>query len=325
MSVIVISEQGTRLTKKDGQLLLFKEAKKIFAWPLVNVTHIILIGMVEMSPWLVGYLFKNGVDTAFMSMDGRYKGRLSAPSSKNILIRQRQFEMLGNQAFRTAFARAVVNAKVRNYARLIQKRTHVVYQSLKNRFKNLMRSLRATEDIRIIRGLEGAFSNIYFRHLPALLYDDFGFKRRIKHPPPDPLNILLSFAYTVLFNHVYAFVESSGLDPFCGFFHDISYGHPALVSDLMEEFRAPVADSLVLTLVNRKLITPDHFENEDGKIRFSKEGIAVFFEQYRLRMNEKFTYKNKKLDFFQIIEQQVWQFMNVLKGDRSKYEGYISR
>jgi CRISPR-associated protein Cas1 len=158
-----------------------------------------------------------------------------------------------------------------------------------------------------------------------MVIEDFGFKKRIKHPPPDPMNILLSLAYTMLFNNVYAFVEAAGLDPYCGFFHDLKYGHPALVSDLMEEFRAPVADSMVIGLINRKQITEKHFADEEGKIIFNKEGLAIFFEQYRKKINEKFTYKGLKLDFLQIIERQVWHFMRYLKGEDEHYEGYVHR
>ena len=128
-----------------------------------------------------------------------------------------------------------------------------------------------------------------------------------------------------MFNNIYAFVEAAGLDPYCGVYHDIQYGHPALVSDLMEEFRAAVADSLIITLINRKQIGRQHFETADDKIKFTKEGMSVFFEQYRRRINEKVMYKKLKLTYLQIMKQQIWHFMRFLKGEDQQYSGFTNR
>lgn len=325
MSIIVVTEQGGRLSKIGGQVVLYKDGKKIYVQPMHNLSLIIVMGRVEVSAALTGYCLGKGIDLAFLSLDGRYKGRLSAPLSLNVNIRRLQYKKLDESEFKINFSRQVVRAKALNYGRLLQKRSDVVYQSFRHKLNNMLRSLEAAESIDQIRGFEGSFSTIYFRTLPALLVEDFGFRKRIKHPPPDPLNILLSLAYTMLFNNVYAFVEAAGLDPYCGFFHEIKYGHPALVSDLMEEFRAPVADALVMGLINHRQIRPEHFIKEKDKTQFTKDGLAVFFEQYRKKISEKFSYKKMQLNYLQIIERQVWHFMRYLKGEDKQYEGYLLR
>ncbi len=325
MSVIVVSEQGSRLSKTGGQIVLYKEGKKIYVQPMNNLSLIIIMGRVEVSAALTGYCLAKNIDIAFLSMDGRYKGRLSPPLSPNVYIRRLQYEKLRDAEFRLHFSRQVIRAKTINYGRMLKKKSDVVYQTFREKQDNMLRSLKVASTLDQIRGFEGSFSNIYFRNLPALLIEDFGFKKRLKHPPPDPLNILLSLAYTMLFNNVYAFVEASGLDPYCGFFHELKYGHPALVSDLMEEFRAPVADTLVIHLINTKQIKADHFLKEKDSTIFNKEGLHIFFNQYRKKIGEKFSYKNMKLNFLQIIERQVWHFMRYLKDEESEYAGYVHR
>lgn len=325
MNTIVITEQGSHLTKRGGQIVLFKEGNKIYVNPLANVRQIFLIGRIELSNTLIGYALRNQIDIAFLAIDGRYKGRIAAPQSKNVFVRQKQFDRLGDGPFKLAFSRRVVLAKANNYGRMVQKKAAVAYESFKDRLNNLRKSIEVADSLDTLRGLEGSFSALYFRHLPAMLIESFGFRKRQKHPPPDPLNILLSFSYTLLFNTVYAFVEAAGLDPYCGFFHDLKYGHPALASDLMEEFRAPVADSLVISLINNKLITADHFLKENENINFSRDGVAILYEHYRKRLTEKFAYKDMRLNFMQIIEQQVQHFVRVLKGEEDSYEGYVSR
>jgi len=222
-------------------------------------------------------------------------------------------------------ASPAISAKTENYGRIMRKQARVAYAVFQPRLENMRRSLNKAGTNEVLRGLEGSFSTLYFQNLPAMLVDDFNFKKRIKHPPPDPLNILLSLAYTMVFNNIYAFVEASGLDPYCGFFHELKYGHPALVSDLMEEFRAPLADALVITLINHKQIVPRHFSVEKDKVVFGKEGLAIFFEQYRKKVTTKFGYNNMQLNFLQIMERQVWHFMRVLKGEDKQYAGYVHR
>ena len=324
MSTIVITEQGSHLTKKGGRIILFKEGKKIYVQPMANLTMILIMGRVEVSAALMAYTLQKGIEISFLSIDGRYKGRLMPAQSKNVLIRKIQYQNLDNTAFKLDFARAVIAAKTANYGRMVQKKARVAYENFKSRLQNMRSSLKAAQKTEEIRGLEGSFSRIYFQNLPAMVIEDFGFKKRIKHPPPDPMNILLSLAYTMLFNNVYAFVEAAGLDPYCGYFHELKYGHPALVSDLMEEFRAPVADTLVISLINRRKIVPVHFIKEKDKTVFTKEGLTIFFEQYRKKVTEKFGYKNLQLNYLQIIERQVWHFMRVLKEEDSVYEGYRS-
>jgi len=325
MSVIVITEQGGRLSRKGGQITLYKEGKAVYVQPMINLTNIIILGRTEISASLISYALKEGIEITFLSVDGRYKGRLMPKMNANVFIRRLQYEKLSDKAFRLNFAREVVASKTANYGRMVRKNARVAYEIFKTRLSNMQDSLKAAKTLDEIRGLEGSFSQIYFKNLSAMVIEDFGFKKRIKHPPPDPLNILLSLTYTMLFNNVYAFVEAAGLDPYCGYLHELKYGHPALVSDLMEEFRAPVADSLVISLINRRQITADHFTIENDKVIFKKEGLAVFFEQYRRKINEKFNYKGLTLNFLQIIERQVWHFMRYLKGDDEKYEGYVHR
>jgi len=325
LNTLVITEQGSRLTRKGGQLILLKAGIKILVRPLIQINFIVLMGRVEISMALISFALGNDIRISLLTVDGRYKGHISSPKAKNILIRVKQFETMQKSSFRMDFARIVVAGKIHNYCRMLQKKAPVVYQAFRQRLKNVRKSIVVATSRETLRGLEGSFSALYFRNLPSLLIEDFGFKKRIKHPPPDPLNVLLSLAYTALFNNIYAFVEAAGLDPYCGLLHEISYGHPALVSDLMEEFRAPVADSFVIQLVNKKIITPNYFFKDDNKLRIDKQGLALFFNEYRIHIETKFLHKEMQLNYLQIIERQVQYFVRLLKGEESNYVCYKLR
>jgi len=324
MSLMVINEQGSRVSRRGGQIVVKKEKQIVLVRAMAALRTIVLMGRVEISPALMGYALAKGIDVHLLSLDGRYKGKLSSPASGNVFLRLEQYNRFGNAQFRLETGRAVVLAKVGNYTRFLRKKATVQYALFRQRLNNLRRSIRKADSLNTLRGLEGSFSALYFRHLPAMLCEDFGFKKRIKHPPTDPLNILLSLSYSAVFANLYAWVESSGLDPYIGFFHDPGYGHPALVSDILEEFRAPLAEQHVFYLVNNRLITTQHFYYEDKVCRISKEGLGIFFNALRERISARFQYNGYQLNFSQVMEKQVQMLVRVIKGEEENYVGFRS-
>jgi len=97
-----------------------------------------------------------------------------------------------------------------------------------------------------LAGLEGIGSRVYFEAYGKLLLGGFEFSKREYYPPPDPVNALLSFGYMLLFNELSSLLEASGFDVFLGFLHSTKYGRASLATDMMEEFRSPIADRFVI-------------------------------------------------------------------------------
>ena len=151
------------------------------------------------------------------------------------------------------------------------------------------------------------------------LTHDFGFTNRQFRPPPDPINAMLSLGYTLLHNHVYAFINVVGFDPYCGYFHQPKHGHAALASDLMEDFRQIIVDGYVLSLVNNNRVRPEDFEHTNKGIRFIKEALDRFLVGYYGRMQQTFQHptRNEKTTYLRSIELQVRHLARVITGERS--------
>ena len=157
-------------------------------------------------------------------------------------------------------------------------------------------SLLATGDhgiegtaLETILGMEGAGSAAYFRCFEKLLSDprQWPFSGRVRRPPTDPVNSLLSFGYSLLANRVASTVQLVGFDHFVGYLHSSFYGRPALALDLMEEFRPIIVDSVVLTLLNNRMLTPKDFVIEVGAYRLKDDRRKVFFTKFEERLNEE--------------------------------------
>lgn len=325
MTTLFVTEQGCRLVRRGYAILGYKNREKLFMYPLENIRQIVIMGRVEVSSSLLGLLMVRGVDTVFLSRYGRFKGRVSAGAGKNILIREKQFQRRSEPSFALQFCRSLVRAKILNSRNLIRKQRPNLAEEMKPRLENALRSIQRAGSLNALRGLEGAFATLYFQKFPQLLKETFGFTRRIKHPPPDPLNILFSLGYTLLFNSVYALVEAAGLDPYAGFFHQARYGHPALVSDLMEPYRAPLVDRLVIRLINNGKISKEHFRKGESRSEMEETALKMFISGYQERLFSRFSRNSVRETTWNLLQKDVWQFQKHLEGETDEFKPYIFR
>jgi CRISPR-associated protein Cas1 len=145
-------------------------------------------------------------------------------------------------------------------------------------------------ELETILGLEGAGSASYFHCFGKMLADQqqWSFGGRVKRPPTEPVNALLSYGYSLLTSQVSSAVQMVGFDPYVGYLHSSVYGRPALALDLMEEFRPIIVDSVVLTLLNNRMLTKEDFVVELGAYRLKKEPRKVFLTRFEERKQREF-------------------------------------
>jgi len=149
--------------------------------------------------------------------------------------------------------------------------------------------------------------------------------QRVRRPPTDPVNSLLSFGYSMLHTNVFSMIRLSGMNPYIGFLHAERKGNPSLVSDLVEEFRT-VIDSLVLYTLNRGLLQerdfyyrkdqPGCFLSNDARKKF----IGIF--ESRMWQESRDGYTGQTLNFRRQIEKQVRIMRDVIAGTRTQYDPY---
>ena len=253
--------------------------------PLIKIDEVVVLGEVTLTASALHMLLERNIEITFLSHYGQFKGRLSPAFSKNAILRLAQYQAHLNMTTRCELARRFVMGKLANQRQRLQRfsRTHrdaEVSRELRQltEMLNALATLSiqptpvgrplATGDHRIagtaletILGLEGAGSAAYFRCFGKLLSDpaQWPFPGRVKRPPTDAVNSLLSFGYSLLTNKVASVVQLVGFDHFVGYLHSAVYGRPALALDLVEEFRPVIVDAVVLNLLNNRMLTPNDF------------------------------------------------------------------
>jgi CRISPR-associated protein Cas1 len=171
--------------------------------------------------------------------------------------------------------------------------------------------------------VEGRGTAVYFsvfRHL--ITRPGWTFEKRVRRPPGDPGNVLLSLAYPVLAQNVESAVRTVGLDPYLGFLHQVEYNRPSLALDLMEPFRPIIADSVVLRCINNGILLPEHFAADpEGPypVRLLDEGRSRFIRELEARLNLEFTdpESGERITYRRLLERQARQLARCLQsGER---------
>lgn len=333
MATMYVTEQGARVEKEYRRLLVTKEDEVLMAAPLGRVSQVVLVGNVGVTTPALLMLLREGVGLTLVSRAGQLRGHLVPPMPKNLPLRHRQYERARDGDFCLAVGRAVVDGKLRNCRtlalRMARSRPQVAEGEALRRLEESVQRVKTVADLAELRGIEGVGTRAYFEVFRRALREGWEFERRVRRPPTDPINSLLSFGYTLLTDNLGAACEVVGLDRYDGFFHADKYGRPALALDLVEEFRGVVVDSVVLTLVNKRMVEVegDFRPGPGGAVYLRKRGLRVFLRQYSARLNTRILHPHvkRRLTYQQCFEVQARLLAKVIQGDVAAYRPFRVR
>lgn len=266
LNTLFITTPGAYLSRERDTIAVQVDHETRVRIPIHTLEGIICFGQVSCTPFLLELAAENGVAVTFCRENGRFMARMQGPVSGNVLLRRRQYQASDDCAVSAAIAKSIVIAKVANSRVVLlraarERADKDVIRALEfagMRLSRIQDAVASEDNLDIFRGHEGDAAETYFsvfNYLVVAAKDAFFFERRTRRPPLDNLNALLSFLYTLLAHDVVAALESVGLDAQVGFLHRDRPGRPSLALDLMEELRPVLADSLALSLVNRRQIT----------------------------------------------------------------------
>jgi CRISPR-associated protein Cas1 len=297
-----------------------------------SIELVVAIGNIGFTAGVMHLLFLHNVPLAYLSMAGTLLGMADSGVSQPIALHRAQFEAGADRMRALEIARQFVGGKIgnaiavlRRYAR--NRPEHCIAQHLDVLRQMRMQAAHAAS-LDVLRGCEGFASRSVYAGMRDLLCPSWQFKERNRRPPRDPVNSLLSFGYTLLFNNVYALVRARGLHPYAGFLHRERPGHPALVSDLMEEFRPIVVDALVLRLLLAGTYCPTDFvQGADGACILAPPARVSFVHAFEARMRKKLEANcdGEPLDCRRAIERQAERLCAVLRGKATSYAPFRIR
>ena len=337
LNTLFVISDNSYLALENNTVVVYQGEKRMGQYPLSMLEGIISFSYRGASPSLMGACVENNVSLCFMSPQGRFLARASGKSRGNILLRKAQYRISDSAEKSLKIAKGFIFGKVYN-ARWTLERTlrdhalRVDEEKLENASMVLQQKqskIMEADSLERLRGIEGDAASEYFHAFDAMILnqkDSFRFDGRVKRPPTDPVNAMLSFGYSILANDCAAALESVGLDAYVGFLHQDRPGRQSLALDLMEEFRCPMVDRMVLTLINRREITAKQFEiQENGATYLNDDGRKIFLKAWQSRKTEELThpYLEEKIVWGLVPYVQALLLARYIRGDLDGYPPFL--
>ncbi|MGI6157971.1 MAG: type I-C CRISPR-associated endonuclease Cas1c [Saccharofermentanales bacterium] len=333
---LYITNEDVMIKRQGETIIVNRDNTKLGQFPIHIFENIICFNYTGMSPQAMALCLESGVEVTFLSPQGWLLGKVHGPLKGNVLLRRKQYRVADDPCALN-FGKLFIEGKLFNSIRVLDRalRDHghrmsdkvsVVKQQLIHSRSNLAQAA----DHETLLGLEGDAARQYFSVFDELILqqkEDFHFKKRIRRPPIDPVNALLSLSYGLLRTLTENALNTVGLDPYVGFLHQDRSGRTSLALDLMEELRPYMADRFVLSIINRKQINlTDFYTKEAGVVLFNEDGLKKMINLWNNRLQDTIThpYLEETIEIGLLPYVQAMLLARTLRGDLEMYPPYMS-
>lgn len=337
MNTLFVLTPDTYLSLDNDNVVVNLNEKVLGRFPLHTLEQILYFGYKGASPALMGKCARYGIGLSFFGTNGRFLAKVNGEFHGNVLLRKTQYRISDDERASCLFARNFITGKILNSRRFIDRirRDHALsvdsgpMEKVEHQLMVSARQARSCENLDVLRGIEGEAASLYFSVFNELILQNkafFNFSGRIKRPPTDPINALLSFMYTVLSNDCASALEGVGLDAYVGFLHRDRPGRKSLALDLMEEFRSIYVDRFVVSLINNRMLNSQSFElQEDGAVVLTEKTRKLILSQWQERKKEVIThpYLEEKMPWGLIPHIQALLLSRCIRGDLEEYPAFL--
>lgn len=330
MSYVYVTEENAKIYKRGGRYILGRNLEVVMEIPEEILEALVLVGHIQISSEAITSLLEHNIPVTWLSKYGKFCGRLESTLNVNVLRQYRQAIMQESDFF-LKLGKRMIEAKSHNQMIILRRyNRRACIKEVNNIISDIVSNIRYIKDAKSreeIMGYEGIISKMYFKALGQLVPKEFAFNKRSRRPPLDEFNSLLSFGYTLLTYDMYTAITNHGLNPYFGILHALKNHHPALASDLIEEWRPTIIDSMVMGIIHHREIGKEHFQipqNGDG-IYLNREGRNIFIHAYERKMRTINKYGGDSVSYRDFINRQVDKLSQSMMTGKDLYSSILLR
>ncbi|HLH89407.1 MAG TPA: CRISPR-associated endonuclease Cas1 [Xanthobacteraceae bacterium] len=333
---LYVQEPGARVGKSGEVLVVETEAGKTQV-PLGDVSELVLQGPISLTTPAVAALLREEIPVTWASTGGWVLGHTVSTGHRNVSIRIDQYRAAFDERKSFGLARGIVAAKIKNTRVFLRRNFKAGDEAARDGALDALarlaeRAPHAATEAELL-GIEGEAAARYFALFPTMLgegardFPEFAFDKRTRRPPADPVNAMLSYAYSLLTRTWHNALSAVGFDPYLGFYHKPRFGRPALALDLMEPFRPILADSAVIQVINNGEVKAEGFVAAGTAVNLKPHARKAFIAAYERRLDQEVTHPmfGYRVSMRRLLEVQARLLARHLSGEIDPYPHYLVR
>lgn len=316
-----------RLQRKDNTLeITYNDGtKKVI--PVERVDNIYVMTQFDFNTALLNFLSQYGINIHFFNYYGFYTGtyypKESLVSGKLLI---KQVENYNDMKKRLKIAKAFIDSASYNIHR------NLIYY--KNRNKNLedyikeieyfRRQIDLCKDVKELMGIEGNIRKVYYSSWNSIINQDIKFEKRVKNPPDNAINSLISYVNTIIYTRVLSEIYKTQLNPTISYLHEPSERRFSLCLDIAEIFKPIIGDRLIFSMLNKNQITEKDFEKNLNFLYIKEKARKEITKQIDKRLQTKIKHKTlgREVTYEYLMRLEIYKLIKYLIGEESKYEGF---
>lgn len=326
---LYVTEQGAKIGIRGGRVRVTHRNVELREVRAIDVSQISVFGNVQLSSQLMRAAFSREIPVCWFSYGGWFQGIANGLPSKHVELRRRQVGIASQAGL--PIARRMIEGKIRNCRTFLRRNSRVDASKVLVQLKALADQTVTCRSLESLLGIEGVAARLYFGAFAGMLRDDdlgtFDVNGRNRRPPRDPVNCLLSYAYSMLTKDLTATVLGIGFDPYLGVYHKPRFGRPALALDLAEEFRPLIADSVVVNVINNREIRSTGFTVRAQGVALTNKARRSFLSAYERRLDHEVTHPTYgyRITYRRVLEVQARMLGAYLLGEIPEYVPFMTR
>jgi CRISPR-associated protein Cas1 len=333
---LYVQQFNAKLAKKGEVLEVSKDDTVLATARIGEVSQVVLMGNVYVTAPCLQELMQRDIPVSWHSYGGWFYGHSVGNGHKNVELRTAQYRRSFRDGDCLRIARGLVAAKITNCRTQLRRnwRPEDKPERVLDDLKRIRAQSEQADSLESLLGFEGHAASIYFGQFRHLLRQDaepgvmaFDFVKRNRRPPSDPVNAMLSLAYSLLARTFTVVLQAVGFDPFRGFYHQPRYGRPALALDLMEPFRPLLADSTVIQVINNGEVRPSDFVSVAGSVNLTPDGRKRFIGAFERRLSQEVTHPlfGYRVSYRRLLELQARLLGRHLLDELPDYPNFTTR
>jgi len=330
MSCLYLEQSGSKVSRTGRRLVVSKDDKELLNCPIHHIDRILIFGRIQVTADALTLLLGRNISVCFFNSRGQFRGSLEPNSEDSFNLRKKHYQCTADTDFCLTMSRRIISAKILS-ARAVLQRYQANHLELKfyrtiGELLELSQKTEQVDNADSLRGLEGTAARMYFEEWRKIFPGPpFSFTGRIRRPPRDPINSLNSFSYVLLTGFLKGLLSAHQLDPWAGFFHSQIRSAPALVLDLLEEFRHPVADRFVFYCIHKNILSIGDFETLlTGAVVLKQKSHKKFITRWEnwLHTPQRWQRNRPQISAIDLIHQQVDKLADAIRNAKT-YQPFI--